>query len=1569
MAIDITGITNENEFYTHHYLSAILENDLKEVFSQWKQREEEEERPQPHTRLRSLRKDFFAKISLLEKERDIEERISIQRDFAERLLSGLGYEYNTEIVDLDDESRIPLIGVIKKGDGFPALWILEAVNTFGEDADPLELHFCVEQYPDDNEIQKVLDISMEEIITRQVFGRSEPPRWVFLNSFNQIVLLDRTKWHEKRLLRFDVREILDRRETSTLQAMAALLHRDSICPKDGMPLLDTLDENSHKHAFAVSEDLKYSLREAIELLGNEAVYYLREHLHEKVYGRDMAGQLTRECLRYMYRMLFLFYIEARPELGYLPDKSPEYRKGYSLESLRNLEMIKLTTEESKNGFYFHESINTLFDLLYNGFEPKQLDVFGGPDHHTFSISPLRSHLFDPRKTPLLNRVKFRNFVLQRIIELMSLSRPKRGRKNRRGRISYSQLGINQLGAVYEALLSYQGFFAETDLYEVKKAGEKHNVLETAYFVKPEDLEQYTEDERVFNDDGTLAKYDKGTFIYRLAGRDREKSASYYTPEVLTKCLVKYALKELLKDKTADEILELTVCEPAMGSAAFLNEAVNQLSKAYLELKQKEIGETISHDDYPRELQKVKMYIADNNVHGVDLNPVAVELAEVSLWLNTIYEGGFVPWFGMQLVCGNSLIGARRQVFHENLLKRKERKDPFWLDEVPIRVMPGEKRKNDAIYHFLLPDKGMADYKDEVIKQMAGDEIKTINEWRKEFTKPFTKSEISQLKKLSNAVDKLWKRHAEMQRHIEERTTDSLHVFGQKEPKTSPQLTTTEFKDRIFEQEMFSKNVRNSGPYRRLKLVMDYWCALWFWPIEKADLLPSRAEFLFDITLVLEGNLYEVDVDEEGQQLLFPDTSPKQMSLKMLDEFGYVNVDKLCQENKRLGLVKELAERYRFLHWEMEFAELFESRGGFDLVLGNPPWIKAEWNESGVLGDAEPLFAVRKFSSSKLAELRNLTLKKYNIQREYLAEYIEMTGMIVFLKSLQNYRVLEGTQTNIFKCFIPTSLYINNLKQGVTTFVTDQGIYNDPHGKMLRSFCYKRLRYLFFFQNEQKLFKEVGNEKKFEVVVFGPERNEITFKVIANLFHPKAIDTCFSHSGRGQVPGIKNEKNEWELTGHRDRIINIDLGILELFAKVYDDSDTISFHARLPAIHSLQAVNVIRKFGTQSKRLEDNAGEYSATVMWDETNAQRKKIIKRETRFPNNSSQLIISGPHIYVGNPFHQTPKAICKTHRAYDNIDLSNIPENYLPRTNYIPICKPKIYRDRTPGVAWTKNRKVTEFYRLITRKMLNHSAERSLISAIIPPEVSHIHGCFSMAFHNVKSLAEVASTFVSLPYDFYVRNLGKANFLEDSAKHLPIIGGYLSSRIVLRFLMLTCITSHYSDIWQECWLERNRNEKWAKLDSRLKEERFISLTRIWHWNHAVRSAYERRQMLLEIDVLVAMALGLGLDELKTIYRIQFPVLLQNERDTWYDRNGRIVFTCSKGLIGVGFSRPEWNDIKEMQSGTVERIVIDDTMPGGPIERTITYEAPFDRCDREKDYEVVWAEFEGRFKEQKGKA
>src|SRR5262249_5200449 len=206
-----------------------------------------------------------------------------------------------------------------------------------------------------------------------------------------------------------------------------------------------------------------------------------------------------------------------------------------------------------------------------------------------------------------------------------------------GRISYAELGINQLGAVYEGLLSYSGFFVpkDTRLYEVKPAGSSPtDETQQSYFVPESEIAKYQDDEFVSEEchDGDQGerrrkKYEQGTFIFRLAGRDREKSASYYTPECLTQCVVKYALKELLKEKKADDILRLTVCEPAMGSGGFLNEAINQLADTYLERKQQETGQKISPGDYPVERQKVKAYLATHNCYGVDLNPVATELAK------------------------------------------------------------------------------------------------------------------------------------------------------------------------------------------------------------------------------------------------------------------------------------------------------------------------------------------------------------------------------------------------------------------------------------------------------------------------------------------------------------------------------------------------------------------------------------------------------------------------------------------------------------------------------------------------------------------------------------------------------------------------------------------------------------------------------------------------------------------------------------------------------------------------------------------------------------------------------
>ena len=129
-------------------------------------------------------------------------------------------------------------------------------------------------------------------------------------------LIDRNKWNEKRYLEFDLETVFSRLENSTLQAVAVLLHKDSLCPDDGKILLDELDEHSQRNASGVSQDLKYALRESIELLGNEVLYDMATRL-KRDFDTDPvdANQLTLECLRYMYRMLFVRFALIPPKLS------------------------------------------------------------------------------------------------------------------------------------------------------------------------------------------------------------------------------------------------------------------------------------------------------------------------------------------------------------------------------------------------------------------------------------------------------------------------------------------------------------------------------------------------------------------------------------------------------------------------------------------------------------------------------------------------------------------------------------------------------------------------------------------------------------------------------------------------------------------------------------------------------------------------------------------------------------------------------------------------------------------------------------------------------------------------------------------------------------------------------------------------------------------------------------------------------------------------------------------------------------------------------------------------------
>ena len=1503
--------------------------------------------------------------------------------------------------------------------GTAQLLVLGAYDPGGEDEDPLSLRPHQAQYHGEAPPPaSLLAETWDDVITRRIFGHRHPARWVMLLSPRQVLLLERGKWTHNRLLRFVLDDILGRRETPTLQATAALLHRDCLLPAEGMSLHDTLDDNSHKHAFAVSTDLKHALRECIELIGNEAIRYLREVRKERVYRLDdrLAGQLGLEALRYMYRLLFLFYIEARPELGYAPVNAEAYRKGYSLEHLRDLELVRLTGGESLNGWYLHESVQTLFRLIREGFDGGGPNLLAGSLHNTFQVRPLDSALFREGAMPLLDSVKLRNEVLQQVIRLMSLTRPAKGRSRRRGRISYAQLGINQLGAVYEALLSYRGFFAEEDLYEVKQAGKDPDELANAWFVPLGELHKYRQEERVFEPGaGALRKlrvHRKGRFIYRLAGRDREKTASYYTPESLTRCVVKYALKELVPDDMpASRLLDLTICEPAMGSAAFLNEAVNQLAEKYLNRRQHELDERIPHAKYADELQRTKHFITDRNVFGVDLNPVAGELAEVSLWLNCIHKDGHVPWFGYQLVTGNSLVGARRQVHESAKLGKGNRRDERWFNFAPDRVPAA---KPATVYHFLLPDPGMADYRNKAAMRYEADNFARIREWRKAFCRPFAADEIGELESLSTRVDELWSLHTEQLASDRRETEDSLPVWGQEDP-AHPRRTANHWKDRIRDQGVFSRGTRTVSPYRRLKLVMDYWCALWFWPIGKADNLPTRDEFLNEVSLLLKGSVFQPGLGPNQTEDLFGEEyaeHAEDIAKRITNEIGMLDLDRLFEQFPRLKFVDKLASQRAFLHWELTFADVFYGRrgdgsvrGGFDLVLGNPPWIKVEWKEAGVLGDFDPSLALRKHSAVALTRGRDEAFERHGGLREaWIAEVEDAEATQAFLNAVQNYPALAGQKTNLYKCFLPQAGMIGN-SSGVAGFLHPEGVYDDPRGGGFRREVYARLRAHFQFANELKLFPEVHPRTTFSVNIYGRPSTAPAFDHVANLYAPTTVDAAFAHDGSGPVPGLKDEEGGWNTNGHRSRRLRVDEDALATFTALYDGTGTPPNEAHLPALHSRELLGVARKLAAYPHRLAGRTGSYYTTRHWNETTAQRAGTIRRETCFPTNADELVLSGPHISVGNPLNKTPQERCIYNSDYDCLDLTVLPHDYLPRTNYVPACEVLEYARRTPKVPWIDNddfktSNVTNYFRVANRKMVHGSNERTLVTALVPKQVASIVTVVTTAFRRAIHCVDFLALSVSIVLDFFIKSSGTSDVMMSWLDRLPVLGRNcppaLRSALRLRALGLSCLTTHYAELWEEIsstplfeapslrHIDAFRTDIWTRTDPRLPATFFAELTPTWNRNVALRTDYARRQALVEIDVLAAQALNLTLDELLTIYRVQFPVMRQYEADTWYDANGRIVFTSSKGLPGVGLPRKAirgdtsytldspthqatntalgWEEIRDLETGTIRRRITDNTQPGGPFQRWIEYVAPFTRPDREHDYRAAWAAFVQRY-------
>lgn len=1601
------GIEAVNDFYTPYYMKEFFPDEVKNASAPWKQLPPEE---RPVRLLKDMRQPFTEVINNNENDLFPAERV---RNFIDGMLAALGYTQEgnqTKDEGLPDRisgKSVPVYYQVNDSDGAPRLQVLVSLSDSAE-AGVLESPIEDGSGKDGT--------SCEEYARMLLADFDEPARWILLMGLHQIALIDRRKWNDKKCMLFDLDEIFSRHQDHVYTAMAVLLRRDSLCPDEGDSLLDTFDDTSAKNAVEVSDNLRSALRECVEILGNEVIH---DWTCNKGRGIDEidAGDLTVQALRYMYRLLFLLFIEAKPSLGYAPMKSDIYRTGYSLDSLRDIaEQMRGRMDEAGDSTYLADTLRRLDDLVFNGY-PKTDEDFKGlageeAINAVFMIPPLKAHIFDPERTALIEHAALRDSVMLRIIDLMSVTKTGKGVK-RRQRISYAALGISQMGAVYEALLSYRGFIAKEKLYEVKRAKDSYDPLKVGYFVPERELDNYSEDERVRYPDkslhaGELRTYEPGTFIYRLAGRERETSASFYTPDSLAQCLVKYALKEIEpRIHQATDILSLKICEPAMGSATFLNETINQLATMYLNRREKErIAEegqkaAIPAEHRQVELQKVKMYIADHNIYGIDLNPVAVELGEVSLWLNTICEGSFVPWFGTQLQCGNSLIGGRRVGYLESDLASTT-KNRHWYEVEPKHIGFNQSSSSaKRIYQFLTGDPDMCKYDDKTVKSIESEHLETIKAWKKEFAKkPYSPTEIGLMRSLSKTIDELWRGQIKARQQLEKATQDDLIIYGfdaNASKKTAKALEnqqkhgqgslgieneyfrgnnlTIREKDEMLRIAYHSEKAENASEYARLKLAMDYWCSLWFWPIDQANLLPTRLQYLTEMSLILTGEIPQ----EEGFTLTSMDNGQPTFDDAMDDSHerdyiydNIVDLDELCKGDgepaQRLRLVKEIAKKQRFFHWELEFADVFKD-GGFDFMVGNPPWVNVQWSETDAVSDADPYFAIHRLTASDLSKRMGELLKDARMRTTYLQEYTNIAGALAFYGSIGNYPLLQG-RINLFRCFLPNAWYYTRKHDGVSAFVHPDELYGDTRAGVLREQMYRRLRYHFQFINERKLFAGVDHHTSFSLNVYrNPAKDSSLpcFDSIWNLYDPKTIDECYASDGTGAIPGVKNEQGEWNTRGHKSRVISISQDELSMFSRLVGNGESNGWaQAPMVGMHATELLSALEKMSEIPWTLRNYAGDITYSPMWNETNSRKDGTIKDYIHFPTSTKALIYSSPFIGVANPLLQSTRRNYKVNSDYDPIDLTDIPDGYMPRVKYAQACTDAEYQTRIQKMA--DGSRFDAVYRLCCRRMVGTASERTLQASCVHPGAAWVNTITGYGVHPERYalLALMSGLEAALPYDFLVRSIGKMDIHSSTLQIFPVPETCLAPEIRLRGLMLNCLTKPYADLWRSCWNKSYTSMSWAKDDPRLTADTFTSLTDEWDWHTPLRTDYERRQALVELDVLASMALGITLDELIDIYRLTFTVLSGYEDDTWYDANGRIVFS-KKNYGDLTFKRPDFERIKNAPAGKAfTRTIMDDTQPGGPRERTIEYVSPFDKCDRVEDYKTAWKFFTQKYGDNK---
>ncbi|MCL4253867.1 MAG: N-6 DNA methylase, partial [Anaerolineae bacterium] len=916
-------------------------------------------------------------------------------------------------------------------------------------------------------------------------------------------------------------------------------------------------------------------------------------------------QFYHELLRLVYRMIFLIVAEDR-DLLHLPDADPtareRYARYYSMRRLRDLAMKRRGTHHRD----LYEMVKWLMNALRGDAHPSISQQLGLPI--------LGSDLFDAQAIPNLNACTIRNDDFLAAIRHITYFIDKATNTYRL--VDYRNMGSEELGSVYEALL---------------------------------EMNPQISDERRF-------------VLTITSGNERKTTGSYYTPTALIEVLLKTSLDPILqraKRGGENAILALKICDPACGSGHFLIAAAHRIGRVLAQIR--------TGDDEPtsQALNKAVRDVISHCIYGVDLNPMAVELCKVNLWLESL-EAGKPLTFDHRVLVGNSLFGT-----------------------TPALMQQG------------IPN--------EAFTMLTGDHKQMVNEYKginRGELKARQSGQLSIFEKLPADYTYL---------------TRAMNAL-----EDIPQDNIAQ----IHEIERRYLALAQNPEYRKAKLLADAWCAAFVW---------EKNGFNHDLPMPITDRLY--------RQL---EENPDNLSLV---------------DSRYIPHIARLADEYHFFHWHIAFPDVFVVEtsdnphgwtGGFDCVLGNPPWERIKLQEKEWFAQRAPEIANAPNANARKQMIDHLRETENPLYLDFLADLRKAEGESHYARSSNRFPLCGRGDVNTYALFAETARQLLH-PNGRAGIIVPSGIATDDTTK-------------FFFQDvvdTQSLVAFYDFENRLGIFPAIDSRMKFALMSLSNGTSPQANFTFFALD----VADLDDPNKQITLSPADIAIINPNTRTAPTFRTRRDADITKRVYERVPIL--IQEEPVINPWGISFMAMFHMSADSGLFRTADDLQAGGYRL----------DGNWFVKGDDVYL--PLYEAKMMHQYTHRWATYVADGNTRDmelSELHRPNEYPLPRYWVHRHE----VMKRTEKWDYRWLIASRDICRATDNRTGIISIFPISASsgvnielmyNIHPHFMCCF---------VSNFTSYAFDYIIRQkIGSTHLSQNYLKQLPTLPPQVYTPDLLAFIV----------------------------------------------------------------------------------------------------------------------------------------------------------------------------------------